>query len=168
MLCLSFRTHSNKGSLPHSTATMDTPNYPTSLGERQVSTQPTTPLLLSSPSTEDQSKQLAAAGDNVGVPASTSMPQIGDQNEAVNANGAHTVEIEIDVKGGETLQNGSGVVAWSGDTGIDTVEASVYNRGTSIPIREEFRCRRFWFFYHDIRALTTSVSLMIKGMSEIC
>ena len=29
---------------------------------------------------------------------------------------------------------------------------------TIIPIREEFRCRRFWFFYHDLRALTTSVS----------
>lgn len=30
---------------------------------------------------------------------------------------------------------------------------------TAIPIREEFRCRRLWFFYHDIRAFTTSVSL---------
>lgn len=29
---------------------------------------------------------------------------------------------------------------------------------TVIPIREEFRCRRAWFFYHDIRALVTSVS----------
>jgi len=29
---------------------------------------------------------------------------------------------------------------------------------TVIPIREEFRCRRLWFFYHDIRAFTTSVS----------
>ena len=29
---------------------------------------------------------------------------------------------------------------------------------TIIPIREEFRCRRLWFFYHDIRAFTTSVS----------
>jgi hypothetical protein len=29
---------------------------------------------------------------------------------------------------------------------------------TKIPIREEFRCRRFWFFYHDLRAFTTSVS----------
>lgn len=28
---------------------------------------------------------------------------------------------------------------------------------TVIPIREEFRCRRFWFFYHDIRSLATSV-----------
>ena len=29
---------------------------------------------------------------------------------------------------------------------------------TKIPIREEFRCRRLWFFYHDLRAFTTSVS----------
>ncbi len=29
---------------------------------------------------------------------------------------------------------------------------------TVIPIREEFRCRRAWFFYHDLRALVTSVS----------
>ena len=29
---------------------------------------------------------------------------------------------------------------------------------TVVPIREEFRCRRWWFFYHDIRAFTTSVS----------
>ena len=29
---------------------------------------------------------------------------------------------------------------------------------TAIPIREEFRCRRWWFFYHDLRAFTTSVS----------
>ncbi len=28
---------------------------------------------------------------------------------------------------------------------------------TVIPIREEFRCQRAWFFYHDIRALVTSV-----------
>ena len=28
---------------------------------------------------------------------------------------------------------------------------------TIIPIREEFRCRRFWFFYHDLRAFATSV-----------
>lgn len=27
---------------------------------------------------------------------------------------------------------------------------------TAIPFREEFRARRLWFFYHDIRALTTS------------
>ena len=29
---------------------------------------------------------------------------------------------------------------------------------TAIPIREEFRCRRSWLFYHDIRAFVTSVS----------
>ena len=30
---------------------------------------------------------------------------------------------------------------------------------TAIPFREQLRCRRFWFFYHDLRAFTTSVSL---------
>ena len=29
---------------------------------------------------------------------------------------------------------------------------------TTIPIREQIRLRRLWFFYHDPRALTTSVS----------
>lgn len=27
---------------------------------------------------------------------------------------------------------------------------------TAVPFREQFRCRRWWFFYHDIRAFTTS------------
>ncbi len=31
-------------------------------------------------------------------------------------------------------------------------------RTTAIPLREEFRCRRFWFFHHDTRAFTMSVS----------
>ena len=30
---------------------------------------------------------------------------------------------------------------------------------TAVPLREQFRCRRFWFFYHDLRAFTTSVSV---------
>lgn len=30
---------------------------------------------------------------------------------------------------------------------------------TIIPMREEFRIRRLWFFHHDIRAFTTSVGL---------
>ncbi len=34
---------------------------------------------------------------------------------------------------------------------------------TVIPIREEFRCRRAWFFYHDIRALVTSVSACMSA-----
>lgn len=29
---------------------------------------------------------------------------------------------------------------------------------TAISIREEFHCKRSWFFYHDLRAFTTSVS----------
>ena len=32
---------------------------------------------------------------------------------------------------------------------------------TALPIREQFRCRRFWFFYHDLRAFTTSVSAFL-------
>ena len=32
---------------------------------------------------------------------------------------------------------------------------------TDIPISQECRCRRFWFFYHDIRAFTTSVSMYV-------
>ena len=32
-------------------------------------------------------------------------------------------------------------------------------KNTVIPLREQCRLRRFWFFYHDRRALTTSVSL---------
>ena len=28
---------------------------------------------------------------------------------------------------------------------------------TVVPIREEFRVRRLWFFHHDVRAFTTSV-----------
>lgn len=42
---------------------------------------------------------------------------------------------------------------------------------TAVPIREEFRCRRLWFFYHDIRAFTTSVrsafSSVITGGTTI-
>lgn len=30
---------------------------------------------------------------------------------------------------------------------------------TSVPIREQLRCKRWWFYYHDIRAFTTSVSI---------
>ena len=54
------------------------------------------------------------------------------------------------------LQNGSHDIE-SGRTDVQDNAGNVY-RGTTIPIREEFRCRRFWFFYHDVRALTTSVS----------
>lgn len=32
-----------------------------------------------------------------------------------------------------------------------------YKETLSIPIREEFRLTRLWFFYHDLRAFTTSV-----------
>ena len=47
-------------------------------------------------------------------------------------------------------KNGGPVSAWdSSESRLDS---------TVIPIREEFRVRRLWFFYHDLRAFTTSVS----------
>ena len=47
-------------------------------------------------------------------------------------------------------ENGGHVSAWvSSEAELDS---------TVIPIREEFRIRRLWFFYHDLRAFTTSVS----------
>ena len=41
---------------------------------------------------------------------------------------------------------------------ITITDLPVTANTTVIPIREEFRCTRFWFFYHDSRAFTTSVS----------
>lgn len=52
-----------------------------------------------------------------------------------------------------------GVSAATATATITITGLPVTASNTIIPIREEFRCRRFWFFYHDIRALTTSVSL---------
>ena len=37
------------------------------------------------------------------------------------------------------------------------IDVGVHSRTTIIPLREEFRLRRLWFFYHDVRAFTTSV-----------
>jgi len=42
--------------------------------------------------------------------------------------------------------------------GEDVGEGELANvRTTAIPLREQFRCRRLWFFHHDLRAFTTSV-----------
>lgn len=70
---------------------------------------------------------------------------------------AHSIAIAMDRQqsSGSTTailpeKNGGPVSAWdSPEAGLDS---------TVIPIREEFRFRRLWFFYHDLRAFTTSVS----------
>lgn len=139
--------------------TLNTPDggHPSTLGDRQVSQQSTTPLLNSQPSTEDQissidqDKSAGAINNN----SNYTQAQNGDHNNKINS-GDQTVEIELDVKGGGPLQNGTKP---STEPDTELVE-DLSRRGTAIPIREEFRCRRFWFFYHDVRALTTSVSLL--------
>ena len=56
-------------------------------------------------------------------------------------------------------QGVAGVGQEPGATATITITGlSISASNTTIPIREEFRCRRFWFFYHDLRAFTTSVS----------
>ena len=54
----------------------------------------------------------------------------------------------VPVKNG-AFQNGGSSVQWS---------QFQPPRHTAIPLREQCRIRRFFFFYHDIRAFTTSVS----------
>lgn len=39
---------------------------------------------------------------------------------------------------------------------------------TGISLREQFRLRRFWLFYHDIRAHTTSVGVVYLFVSSLC
>lgn len=134
--------------------------------ERQgsyVSQHSTTPLLNSPPSVDDQIQDDKARAENGSSSASTgiqvnsngdsgAVQENGDRSDAkIGVNGGQSVKAEIEIEeGGDKLQqNGAHSASEGGDHG---------RRGTSIPIREEFRCRRFWFFYHDIRALTTSVS----------
>ena len=140
--------------------TLNTPDgdHPSSLGERQASQQSTTPLLNSIPSTtEDQISDNnninegtsgALNNNNESTPA-----QNGEHNANKINNGDRTIKVVIDSKDGRTLQNGAHTTVPGKDFGDD-----LNKRGTAIPIREEFRCQRFWFFYHDLRALTTSVS----------
>lgn len=127
----------------------------------------TTPLLNSSPSVDDQIQDGKAQAENESNGAGNSIQVIfngdpgavqenGDHGDAkIGVNGGQNVKTEIEIKeGGDKLQqNGAHIASEGGDYG---------RRGTSIPIREEFRCQRFWLFYHDIRALTTSVSWLIK------
>lgn len=56
-------------------------------------------------------------------------------------------------------QGPAGAAQEPGTTATVTITGlPVSASNTKIPIREEFRCKRFWFFYHDLRAFTTSVS----------
>jgi hypothetical protein len=148
--------------------TLNTPdggNHPLSLVDRQASQASTTPLLNTQPSTEDQISPDQGKSIELGAPTNNSInytqAQNGDHSK-ING-GDQKVEVVIDLTrggGGDTLQNGtkSATSEPGGDLGEDE---DLSKRGTAIPIREEFRCRRFWFFYHDLRALTTSVSLII-------
>ena len=126
--------------------TLNTPDggqHPSSIGERQPSQLSTTPLLNSVPSVEHQT---------------SSEYLYGDHNKINNNNGFgdRSVEVVVDLSGGTSLQNGAHTKT---DFEIERDAEDEFRwRGTTIPIREEFRCQRFWFFYHDLRALTTSVS----------
>ena len=60
--------------------------------------------------------------------------------------------------GAAQLQPAPAVLEPGTKTTITITGLPVSASNTIIPIREEFRCRRFWFFYHDLRAFTTSVS----------
>ena len=135
----------------------------------------TTPLLNSPPSVDDQIQDDKAQAENRSSSASNgiqvnsngdpgTVQENGDHNDAkIRVNGGQNLKtgIEIEEGGDKPQQNGvHGVSEGAGDHG---------RRGTSIPIREEFRCRRFWFFYHDIRALTTSVSWLIeRAWQTVC
>ena len=44
----------------------------------------------------------------------------------------------------------------------DGFVAAPKTTSTVIPIREEIRLRRFWFFHHDLRAFTTSVRVYVN------
>ena len=138
--------------------------------ERQgsyVSQHSTTPLLNSPPSVDDQTEEGKARAENGSSSASNgiqvnangdpgTVQENGDRGDAkIGLNGGQKVKTEIEIEeGGDKLQQNGAHGASEGDDDNE-------RRGTSIPMREEFRCRRFWFFYHDIRALTTSVSLIL-------
>ena len=140
--------------------TLNTPDgghHPSSLVDRQASQASTTPLLNTQPSTEDQISpdqgKLGASTNNTNY----TQAQNGDHSK-INGE-EQKVEVVIDLTsagGGGSLQNGAKAATAEPSGGLEAEDLS--KRGTAIPIREEFRCRRFWFFYHDLRALTTSVS----------
>ena len=63
-----------------------------------------------------------------------------------------------DLENGDT-EGVAGISAAPASTPTITITGlPVTASNTVVPIREEFRCRRFWLFYHDLRAFTTSVS----------
>lgn len=144
---------------------MDTLTTPPGVGttsscERQVSfaSQHSTTPLLNSPPSASVDDQIQDDQENESSRNGIQVNSNGDQG-AVQKNGNHAdaktginggqnVKTELETKeGGDELQQNCACGA-----------SDYRRRGTSIPMREEFRCRRFWFFYHDIRALTTSVS----------
>lgn len=139
--------------------TLNTPDggHPSSLVDRQASQASTTPLLYTQPSTEDQ---ISPDQVKLGTPSDNNnytQAQNGDHNKI--GGGDQTVEVVIDLTAGDggKLQNGTKAAATESGRELEG-EEDLSRRGTAIPIREEFHCRRFWFFYHDLRALTTSVS----------
>lgn len=147
---------------------MDSLSTPASC-QRQGSQQSTTPLLDSLPSVEDriQENQDAdrdqSSSNGFHVISSTGQLKGTGADEASSINGSapqQSVNVEMErqeCKG--TQANDSSVATSESGKEMQVSESATYlKRGTSIPIREEFRCRRFWFFYHDIRAFTTSVS----------
>ena len=150
------------------TAIMDTLNtpdggrQPSSLMDRQASQASTTPLLNTQPSTEDQiSPDQGKLGASTNNTNNYTQAQNGDHSK-ING-GDQKVEVVVDVTsdggGAGSLRNGAKAATTEPSGGLE--EEGLNRRGTAIPIREEFHCRRFWFFYHDLRALTTSVSLTI-------
>ena len=68
---------------------------------------------------------------------------------------------ELEEEGGAMASSSGGAKAT-----ITITDLPVTANSTVVPIREEFRCRRFWFFYHDARAFTTSVSFCMHGPSR--
>lgn len=137
--------------------TLNTPDggHPSSLVDRQASQASTTPLLYTQPSTEDQ---ISPDQVKLGTPSDNNnytQAQNGDHNKI--GGGDQTVEVVIDLTAGDggKLQNGTKAAATESGRELEG-EEDLSRRGTAIPIREEFHCRRFWFFYHDLRALTTS------------
>ena len=123
--------------------------------DRQTSTQSTTPLLNSVPSTEGLAEPPNGAAEN-GNGLHTNDVSVAHAENGVGRDGVAAEKVLV-----APPQNGSAHEREPGriepESGSDLYTADD-NRGTVIPIREEIRCRRFWFFYHDLRALTTSVS----------
>lgn len=71
------------------------------------------------------------------------------QVRSLSAQAHGRVMSRVPVKNG-SFQNGGPSVQWS---------QFQPPKHTAIPLREQCRIRRFFFFYHDIRAFTTSVSV---------